>query len=55
MDHAPVSGRSHPVENLAALQQFPSGGLHMVGIDRRQQQQEEEALQLVVRGVWRQI
>ena len=51
------NGRSHPVEHLPALQQFSSGGQHLVGIDRtrRQQQQEEEALQLVVRGVWRQI
>ena len=50
-------GRSHLVVYLPALQQFPPGGLHLVGFDRtrRQQQQEEEALQLVVRRVWRQI
>ena len=58
-DHCagPWNGRSHPVVYLPAWQQFSSGGLHLVGIDRtrRQQQQEEEALQLVVRGVWRQI
>ena len=40
---------SHLVVCLTALQQFPLGGLHLVGIDRtrRQQQQEEEAPQLV--------
>ena len=46
------TGRSYPVVHLPppALQQFPCGGLHLVGIDgtRRQQQQAEEALQLVV-------
>ena len=49
--------RGNPVKNLPALLQFPSGGLHLVGIGRtrRQQPHDDEALQLVVRGVWRQI
>ena len=29
--------------------------LHVVGFERTRRQQQEEALQLVVRGVWRQI
>ena len=47
------SGRSHFVVCLPALQLFPFGGLRLVGIDgtRRRQQQEEDALQLVVRGL----
>ena len=45
-----LNGRSHFVECLPTLQQFSSGGLHLVGTDgtRRRQQQKEEALQLVV-------
>ena len=48
------AGRCHLVVFfLPALQQFSFGGLHLVGIDgtRRQQQEKEEALQLVVCGV----
>ena len=43
--------------SLPALQQFPFGGRHLVGIDgtRTRQEQEEEALQLVVCGMWRQV
>ena len=43
--------RSHLVVFLPALQLFPLGGQHLVGVNRtrRQQQREEEALQLVVR------
>ena len=36
------------------LQQFSFGGLHLVGIGGTQRQEEGE-LQLVVRGLWRQI
>ena len=49
------NGRSRLVVCLPTLQQFSFGGPHLVGIDgtRRRQQQKEEALQLVVCGVWR--
>ena len=51
------NGRSRLVVCLPTLQQFFFGGPHLVGIDgtRRRQQQKEEALQLVVCGVWRPI
>ena len=56
---APVGGkgRSHLVVYLPARQQVHLGGLYLVGFGRtrRQEQEEEEALQLVVRGLWRQI
>ena len=55
---APVGGmESHFVVCRPALQQFSFGGLLLVGIDgtRRRQQQKEDALQLVVCGMWRQI
>ena len=38
---------NHSVVFVPTLQQFSSGGLHMVGID------DEEPLQLVVRNMWR--
>ena len=50
-DHrtSPRNGRSHFVVRLPALQLFPFGLLHLVGIDgtRRQQPQKEETLQQV--------
>ena len=48
-------GRRDLVLRLPALQLLPFGLLHVVGIDgtRRQQQWTEEALQLVVCGLWR--
>ena len=56
------SGRLGVVQELLSLfcphcNSFSLGGLHLVGFDltRRQQQQEKETLQLVVRGVWRQM
>ena len=42
-------GRSHFVVCLPALQQFSSGGLHLVGIDQK------EALVLVVCNLWRKV
>ena len=39
--------RCHCVVSVPTLQQFPFGGLHFVGLDRK------EALQLVVRKLWR--
>ena len=51
------NGRSHFLARLPALQLFPFGWKHVVGVDgtRRRQQQKEEALQLVVCSMWRQI
>ena len=51
------NGRSHFVVRLPALKLFPVGRLNLVGIDgtQRRQQEKEEALQLVVRGLWRPI
>ena len=48
------NGRRNIVVCLPALQQFSFGTLHLVGISGtwRRQQQKEEALQLVVCGVW---
>ena len=45
----------HSVEFVPTLRLLSSGGIHLVDLDvkRRQQQQKEEALQLVVRNLWR--
>ena len=52
-----VNGRILLVVRLPALQMLPFGYLHLVGIDgtRRQQQQKEEALQLVMCSLCRPI
>ena len=40
--------------SFAHIATVPLGGLHVVGVDgARRRQQQKEALQLVVRGLWR--